>query len=557
MEWGIGVKRNEQRLALWEKWKAFENTASMFEPLKRAACDQMVADAVRFSRLGSSDEGLYTHLVELMAVYRRVEELATGCQPGNPAIKALVMGICEVLTSRVRQFDEVNEPENPITAEKNEIIGQGVALVSKQADDQVRRFASLQEGISPGWHGEIHELFSHYNDGLKFCLARLDDIRVRKAAKLYMELIEKEWEELGNIINVPALEEAKSESITIVILDALREAHQQTGLVIEAFQKLLLLPPAFPAPGRPFDEFEAVINEALGGSTPSIGAAQEFLSALTDEITALFEGLNMEYMKAAYRLKRTISEAVLLAEEVAAVFGETLKNLPDVSLEAAAEPTERDILSGISETIEIKISSLKESTQDFNRQGLDMVRALTAETASPSDEELTAVLGEAKTMWTSSPPEENGIDSFFDMALHGEAFALCHECISKRISEYFENAKKTKLRFKQEVLLYEVCTYEEILIHSVSRLRTSANQPVADAAALLDKTFRDLEIILKKNNITVIKPEPHQPFDAKEHEVLVAEKQDGFERGEIIKLVTAGYRQDDQIILRANVIAAR
>jgi len=62
---------------------------------------------------------------------------------------------------------------------------------------------------------------------------------------------------------------------------------------------------------------------------------------------------------------------------------------------------------------------------------------------------------------------------------------------------------------------------------------------------------------LRKNNITPIRPNPQEIFNGKEHEVLVAEKQEGFNKGEIIKLVGSGYRYKDVVLMRANVIAAR
>jgi len=579
----VVLKRDEQRLALLEKWNSHkeavkvsvhENTNTMFGILKRGACEQMVADAARFTRLGNSDETIYTHLVGLMAVYRRIVELAEGEQLGSPSAKALLVGICEVLNSRIRDFDVLAPTDtnavNPVLSEKKIILDKAVETLNEKIDEQSKRFAvGLRDDIAQEWdesfdiilQGEFYELFVHYRDGLRFCLSQLDDLHARQAIKLYTQQLEREWEELGNIIRVQvqALEAEPDEGGNIIpgILDALREAYQQTGPIIDDFQKLLQLPPVRPAPCCPFSEFESRLNKVIESSNPPSVGEREFFVALADEIAALFGGLSTEYMKSAYKLQRTVSEEVLLAEEVVEAFAGVLEELPDISQEVGAETAERDILAGIVETIEIKIESLKESTQTFNKQGLDMVRALAVEKPEISEEERQAVLDEARKLWQESPPDENSVNEFFELILRGEAFAPCHDRISKQIGSYFEKSGKASFRFKKEVLLYEVCTYEEILTHSVSRLRAASNEVVASAAVLLDETFRVLEVILKKNNIAVIKPEPHQPFDAKEHEVIVAEKQEGFERGEIIKLVTAGYRQSDQIILRANVIAAR
>ena len=580
----MSLKRDEQRLALWEQWTQYkqhkpvsvqENTATLFAILKRAACDQVIADAVRFTRLGNSDEAIYSHVAELMAVYRRVVELAEEYQAGSSTVKALLMGICEVLNSRLREFDDVaatiaSDGGNPVTAEKKGIIDKAIAFVSKHIEDQSRRFSTgLREDVSQEWdesfdiilQGEFHEMYVHYRDGLRFCLSHMDDLHARKITKIYTEQLEREWEELGNIINVQVqtLEEAQDEDIIIPgILDALRNAYKQIDPIVTEFQKLQQLPPLRPAPCRTFGEFEERVNKVLSTANPTTSVGRDFPVLLKDEVTTILDGLNVEFMKAAYKLQRSISEEVLLAEEVTDAFGDVLQEIPDVSQEEDVDSTERDILTGVAETIEIKIESLKESTQAFHNQGLDMVRALAVEKVVLPDEERQSIIDEAKTMWQTSPPDEiSNVDEFFDMLLHGEAFQPCNERINKTILDFFDKSGKASMRFKKEILLYEVCTYEEILTHSVSRLRESANATIAEAATLLDKTFLELEVILKKNNISVIKPEPHQTFDAKEHEVLVAEKQEGFERGEIIKLVTAGYKQEDKIILRANVIAAR
>ncbi|MCL2753821.1 MAG: nucleotide exchange factor GrpE, partial [Defluviitaleaceae bacterium] len=60
-----------------------------------------------------------------------------------------------------------------------------------------------------------------------------------------------------------------------------------------------------------------------------------------------------------------------------------------------------------------------------------------------------------------------------------------------------------------------------------------------------------------KFGIEKISPKTHEQFNAKEHEVLMAEQKEGFTKGEIIKTINSGYRYNDTIIVRANVIAAR
>jgi molecular chaperone GrpE (heat shock protein) len=384
----------------------------------------------------------------------------------------------------------------------------------------------------------------------------LDDLHSRKTARFYTELIEREFEELANIIKLQKPNDNDEQSITVSsILDALSEAHQMTAPVIKNFQTLQNSSlQKKSAPLRSFDDFENELNSALETASPQSPEREKFFAALNEEVANYIDSIDVDYKRAAYSLQRLISEEVLLAEEITKVFARALS---EINSEIECENIERDILAGIKETIDIKISGLRESIQAFSSRGSEILKSYSEEKNTPQNER-ESVSEKICAAWLDSPPhflKDDKIHEFFSS--HEEIFATCRERIKKQVGKYTENLEKVSFRFKKEVLLYEVCTFEEILIHSVSRLRVSKNADVFAAAQMLDNAFRELEVILKKNNIAVIRPAPKDIFNAKEHEVLVAEKHDGFEKGEIIKIITAGYRFKEQVVLRANIIAAR
>ncbi|MCL2386726.1 MAG: nucleotide exchange factor GrpE [Defluviitaleaceae bacterium] len=587
---GLG---GSQLWTLWQKYKLAtvenlsQNINSKFTALSRSVCSQIAADAARFSRLNDADEAVYAHLVELMGVYRHVISQAENYPFESPTVRALIGGLCEVLNSRLREFEEARQGDtasNPITAEKKAIIDSAQASASGLIDRQRRGFVTgLRDEDSQEWdesfdmilRADFYDMYTSYREGLRFCLARMDDLHGRKVARHCTELIEREWEELGNIIKVQvlALENAiaaheaenpyaMTEDVQVtaisVILDSLREAYQQTGPIIQNLQKMLNEPPKKPMPARPFEEFEHTLLASLDNSVPKAPERKQFFAALDAETMTLLDNIAVDYKQAAYRLQRIISAEVLLADEVAGVFSKALQSLPNLSENSDDTSVEHDILLGIHETIDIKISGLKESTQNFNRQGMDILKDFSAEAIQIPDGERQSVLEGVRNAWLENPPaKETEVPAFFKNCQAGEAFQPGRERMEKQVNLYTEILDKSSLRFKKEVLLYEICTFEEILTHSVSRLRDSARLVVLVAVSMLDDTFRALEVILKKNNIAVIRPDIREIFNAKEHEVLVAEKQEGFEKGEIIKVVTAGYRTAEQVILRANVIAAR
>ncbi|MCL2840587.1 MAG: nucleotide exchange factor GrpE [Defluviitaleaceae bacterium] len=585
----MAAKRDEQRQILWEQWSqiASQKHANViaqvhhiFAMLKQAVCNQMIADTARFTHFGNRDEGIYTCVVQLMEIYRNVITLAEEYQGGSPTVKALLMGISELLDARIKALEEIESfsEVNPIAIEKEGILNKGITFVSENIDAQAKSFlVGLREEYLCKWDkdfdailkDEVHEIFGYYRDGMNFCIIHIDDISERPSLKHYFDLVEKECEELGIIIDsqASALEKAIKESFIDVqqdrntplihgTVDNLRKAYKQTTLIINGFKEILQLSINHPTPHCSFEEFKNYIDKILDANAEQFDG-QEFFKALKEESMFLIDEMNTKFMKSAYKLQCELSQKILLGEEIIDVFSKVLQGLPAIEHYENVDGIDREILNGISETLQIKIDSLEESIQHFNQQGMEWVRELAIKKEAFSEEERQEIENEVGVKWEACPPSKENIDEFFERFVGCEVFAPCSDRINKSVEHYTDKAQKSIFRFKKEVLLYEVSTYEEILTHSVSRLRESDNQTVKLAAALLDNTFNDLGIILKKNNIEVIKPIPHQLFDAKEHEVVVAEKEDGFERGEIIKLVTTGYKSNDQVILRANVIAAK
>jgi len=111
--------------------------------------------------------------------------------------------------------------------------------------------------------------------------------------------------------------------------------------------------------------------------------------------------------------------------------------------------------------------------------------------------------------------------------------------------------------FKKECLLYEVSTFEEIMNCSVERLRRTANADVDLFVKAADGVYAGLNAVLAKYGIEAFKPNVHDMFDGKRHEVLMAEFAEGFSRGEIIKVLNCGYIQGGEVLLRANVVCSR
>ena len=571
--------------ALWDAWlnlgeiskdKVISRIKKIFDELKQAACVELEHSAARFARLGSSDEAIYNSLVSLMDVYRRVITLSNEIESNSPTVNVLLAGICEVLNSRLREFEDMEANGetlenacNPVAMEKCAIVNRATAeldayiaamdakfIEKLQTEDAWTKFCfgnqTIEDVITELC---MPEMYAHFQEGLRLCLAKLDDLHLRKVAGLYTSFMEREWEELGNIIKVQiqALELASSQIEDIAttgelpavyrILNVLREAYQYIGPVIHELQQLLNSQTARHT-GLTFEEFNDVltIDRELTHAEDNI-YHHPFFHLLADEVKLMFGQLQTPHPQTICQMQCQIGANKILAEEIMDVFKKTAVPLPE-----SKDTPEAAILIGIAETIEIKIESLAESIKSFSEEGFDIACNFAEKQETPTDQELQTAQKGARTAWLASPPA-----NLEDLP----QFKAFQNRVQKNAANFAEKVEKLTFRFKKEVLLYEICTYEEILIHSVPRLRDSENPEIAAIAALLDSAYVSLEVLLGENNIEVIRPAPHDVFNAFEHDVLVAETLDGFKKGEIIKMLNTGYKQQDKVILRANVIAAR
>lgn len=693
--------KNDAHLTLWDSWlRLKESTGSaveqrayeIFTQIKQAACEELKRSAARFARLGTKDENIYQCLTKLMEVYQRVVELGEEIEQDESTVGALMSGLCEVLSSRLKEFDEVSLPDllvfdgedsenvelrNPITMEKQAITDRALlhfygqlectekAFIPQLQANHPQVWAELCNGVlnPPGQvllesiitDEYLPAAYVYFQDALRLCLAKLDDLHGRKVTGFYTEFIEREWEELGNIIKVQilALESAATEAdaagydeflMVYRILNVLREAYQYTGPVIDELQKLLQSPPVRHS-GLTYEEFTASVSSALTADgqqgLPEAILNSEFFTLLSGEATALPDELQVEFSEAAGKARNMIDLDKQLAEKIVQVFENLQKTLPSLSIENApvaaadeeaqdietAENTEPEgeteplscdesqlvpedlpcdeteyvpdtfpaeesdipvdlphetlppndtapevapatlsaedaqlqlnILKGISETIEIKVDSLRDSIQLFEEDGQNLLRGISEEKVTVPADEMKRIQDVVRESWLASPPGPDSIAEFFSHFLNSDIFAPVQDRVKKRAATNMDRAEKFAFRFKKEVILYEVCTYEEILTHSASRLRESVWTDMTAAENQLTAAYGSLESLLEANGIFPIRPAAHEQFNAFEHEILVAESQEGFAKGEIIKIINTGYKQSDKVILRANVIAAR
>jgi molecular chaperone GrpE (heat shock protein) len=264
----------------------------------------------------------------------------------------------------------------------------------------------------------------------------------------------------------------------------------------------------------------------------------------------------------ALSLMERIQSEKDMSEEIVAVFTRQLSFYRERCAQMEKLP-ENDIMKGINETLMIKAESLAENTAAFAERARLLAERAASLSAAPSAEEAQALEREALVqflrLFTPVPESKEALSATFEM-MHRNCASVLEgfaERLAAEMARHRAALDKAVASFRKDVLLFEVSTYEEIVQYSVSRLRSSASELVSDFAGGMDDGILAIERALSRRGIKSIKPSPHDMFNGREHEVLMAEKSEGFGKGEIIKLMTSGYKQDASVLVRANVIAAR
>ena len=637
---------------LWQAWQDMQaqadealkkGAAHYFTCIRKTVCSALALEALASARLGKSDEGVFDHLVYIMEAYREVISLFDGhIKNTSPD---LVEGLCDILTSRLRQFeDDATGPGNPVALEKYAILESAIINTARQIEDLENSY--ILDSLSPAGANCICEpsaatqllcdaildnnlpaLHAIFTQNLQTCLSNIDDLHARKTASYYTDLLEREWEVLGLIIQVqvraieaafeaahesdpdaaPETHENTAKYSMYNILSKLREAYQQTGPIVSGLRKMMqAATQPRTAPGSGYEDFARTLATGMTPPPPMCIDSQALTAALLPEADAKFESLRTSNLELINNLQTAAANEISLAKEVVAVFEKAVAGLimikdestavnlaeeavditgasatqcDDIAPETEESPmqaeipgsphespkpdslpacnADNEILNGIAETLEIKVESLTESLQFFSENSTNLMSSIATGLPVLSEENLTAAAGQMQAAWCAAPPATEEIADFLAECISLDAFASYAGQFAKHIEASSAKIQKASFRFKKETLLYEISTYEEILYHSVSRLRESPLPHIAAAVSLLDETFSALETLLTNNGITVIRPAPHEPFNGREHEVLLAEEAEGFAKGGIIKVMTSGYKFEDQVILRANVIAAR
>lgn len=535
-------------------------------------------------------------------------------------VKSILEGLHSVLIDRLKlseeRYEEDNSGEsdsnvNPIAIEKKKIIHNNIKICRKNFDILCTQFIkqyeesvtvvvrqglyekmkyedvlhTSQEVVKIVDDSALENLYKVYVSLIKDTIHNLNDMSFRKVTAYYHDLLKEEQEIMSSIIKIQIMELEKEiekssavleeKTILFNMLSNLREGYQHLGKQIKEIMECFVVESGskvdhlIESPEQFSKMVQNIINtKELVPREVFENAKQQYENGIEKFQVSFIELMNI-YIdklvksynagKQVYITRKSVLEVVFITDELISIFK---KVLTVVNPENLSEDSQA-IMDGIRESIEIKIDTLEEVRQNFSESSNSGLKQLEGQNTKFTEDDRLHILSESFKIWSEemlrSPVEDEkavfAMEKALDKIQKGDKLSGLRERSSKKHASSIDGINKKILSYKREHLLFEISTFEEIMNYSVERLRT--DDTLKDYVEFMDSIVTQLENILKKNDIELIKPQSHDMFNGKEHEVLLAEKREGFAKGEIIKLMNCGYKQNNVVLLRANVIAAK
>ncbi|MDR2939948.1 MAG: nucleotide exchange factor GrpE [Clostridiales bacterium] len=514
-------------------------------------------------------------------------------------------GLKLILSNQISQYFEIyNEKEiNPILEEKLKIIrgsmgsferrqlkslDNNTIVLGKDITSDVIFNISKQpnqdelfvSAIVDNFAGFIESnVYSNYLLVKAECLGNINGLERRKVTTKYLELMKQEYEILSSIIKVQVapleriVSQTSEEKVAIdKMLSIIRESYQFISRKFDELSVFLLEAEKLSRlnPDEDKGNFDKECTKFIYDSMNNLemkfffNIVKEKYNSIIKKVEAnIVNKVDAELTAYALEIYKTAKEnfksyTLLTKEFLSAV--NIFINFDKAYAEKAIDVPAEDILAGVSETIKIKRDSISEGDGEFKQRCIPAIGGVLQNNFEFNQKESTHLsqLLEGITSLPDLEADGKDISNRFYLATMGDP--EFESFLDKRIKAL--EAKKDKINkvffnYLKENILSEIMSFEEIEHYSISKLKGPGHDILNKYSLIFEKVMFSIDRILEKNNIERISPSVHDLFNPKEHEILVAEKKDGFNKGEIIKPLNNGFKKDGAVIIRANIVAAK
>ena len=581
----LNNKNNEKYLELLESWNEVGASAKIYHSkhlcsvinvLTGHICEGIPKESILISRLSYYDEQIFEYYIDIINCYKSViksyKKISNNLK--SDVTKDILNGILTVIYSRLKEYEDLNiASKNPISLEKKKIIDMYISKFSDEAyflcESDVAVDNMGEDVLSFLYERFFVTLYTSYNRHLESCIKALDQMEARANLDTYQKLLKQEEDVFISIIKIQIneLEKQKADAEELEeLLYIIREAYQR--LVknldnLESLQKEAITKTK--SKNMTFENFEnklkdilvkehkSIINSIKADKEKHEKSKNVFAESLEKNLSKAIEDALINSVESD--IKTTLYSTKINNENFAKSMIDIFSNIINYSIlnapKLSAFETENKIIEGIAETLNIKVESIQESLNSF------------VEELSEVHEDIKlpeSLCVEVLQLWQ---------DEFFDTKNVGKKvetfFSTVIENNYETISTWFNKVQnlsvmaieKKDFNYKKDNLLFEISTFEDLINYSISRLKDSEDMDIILYVQVVEEANSQINTMLLNNDIIPIAPEPHELFNAKEHDVIIAEKKEGFKKGEIIKVSNNGYKQGSKVILRANVIAAK
>ncbi len=439
-------------------------------------------------------------------------------------------------------------------------------------------------------------IFNVYEKAIMSCSSRINNLQQRKVAGLYFDLLKYETENLTSIIKIQieALEfqirqrlVSKSEEQSVQqVLTVFREAYQFLGKDINELmnhfknigsnthKRYLLSQKDFfrlfkvekkkaytnfikQKGVMPYEDEELLIDWIMANKDFN----SSFNTFIINETLRIIEVDEQTKNTAITNLFKS-NELLTLSNDIKPILYRLIKYYND-NRNFIENEIVFPIIKGIQETILIKYESFEENTKIFEEEINIEADNLNKTLAPVTESDIDFIISESKEHWidllTDGADEHMNYkpDIFFPKIYPVDEAGELKLHRSKKVEGIGKRLEAKMNDYLKNRLLFEISTFEEIVNYSVLRLKNSEGKVIADYVKEFDEATRKLINLLAIYNIKTIAPLRGDWFDGREHEVLMAEKDENLAKGQVIKLMNSGYKYGDNVVLRANIIAAK
>lgn len=472
-------------------------------------------------------------------------------------VRDIFMGIKDLLGEATEGISE--KDDNPIAYERMVMISAGILKIKQSILEDLEE-AYVHCDI--GNHITPVELIDFMNDhvmtffeeSLPKVHGMIEDtiasLSIREAAGPYLDHMLEQKKQLETLIFIQIdkvelqLGDGASSGLVGELIGILQEVYQRT-LTVEHKIKEVQEEKVTADEIIDMRTMARIIEQNMLSRTPKVikllqvleDNAKDSLEELLTRVTNELDKLTHQTIK---EIKEDSAPYQRLSSQILDLFDQAVEELSAIDLEYRTEVGSR-IGQGIVETMKLKLEVLRERDTAYQESKKDIS------------------LVEEKKLINIRAEFEASAQSILKEAIDGsnQGFLSIQDKFKKRVDAIKGSHVKHDMAYLRNELLFEIRTFDEIVKHSVEKLieyEESIAEPVIE---IMKYVYDHSRKALNRSGILFLEPEPHERFDGKLHEIMMAEAQEGFEKGEVIKCQSIGYVKNGYVIMRANIIAAK